>query len=194
MTAIATPPAAVGCPADVGELASLLEGHGVDPGAFGVGEARTLGKFLAELADGEVTLRVDRAGRLIRDVHGVCVTVCCSHPVLGHRLILCEDRQVFSDGRVTRRNLDFSVGEKRRPGEAPEAAARRALAEELGLDGVAVRLSGVRDRTRASVGYPGLDSRFASHYYACDLPPSLYRDEYVERQPDKTSIFRWRAA
>ena len=180
----------VGNPAS---LAALLAAHGIPVERWGTGEARSVGKLYAELADGECTLALDAHG-VRRDVIGVAVHVRFTHPQRG-ALRLVEDRQVYRDGRVVRRALACSIGEKCRPGEASELAARRGLIEELGIRApVTLTAAGDYEQERASVGYPGLRSRFITDAFTVELEPRLYRDLYIEEQPEKRSFFLWRLA
>lgn len=175
--------------ADERDLELLLARYGIPVERWGAGQARTVAKLHTELADGECELLVAQRG-LLRVVHGVTVTI--TDP---DGRLLAEDRQEYPDGRVVRRALDFSIGEKRRPGEDPEAAARRALSEELAItEPVTLTPRGSERKDRLSVAYPGVTSRYITDRFAACLPQHLVRDEYVEAQSDKRSVFCWRTA
>jgi len=174
--------------------AALLKLNRVPLERWGTGEAKTLDHLVAELIDGECRLLL-QDGSLTRHAEGAVVDVYCEGP--GGRLKLVEDRQVFTDGRTKRRNLDTSIGEKMKPGEHPHDAATRALAEELGITAsLSVEALGTRRKGPVpSVAFPGLTTVYDMHMFAVTLPPELVRPEgYVERQDDKTTYFVWQPA
>jgi len=165
-------------------VVALLTAHGVDLRAWGVGEAKTLDHLRAELSARECVL-LEQDGLLVRLAEGAHVLV--TH----HGLALTEAFQEFRDGRRRRRAL--CVAEKRRRGEPAVAAAVRGLGEELGL-GVAaerLRLLGNLADTFGSRSYPGLLNSFGTTYFTYDLPPGLFRPEFVEEQPDKRTVWTW---
>jgi len=171
------------------DLTGLLTDHGCPLDRWGQGPAKTLSHLLRELADGECRLTV-QDGQLFRDVPGAMLRV-------RHRdLTLIEDHQRFTDGRespVRRRQLPGSVGEKLQSGEDPDAGARRALAEELGItEPVALRGKHLTRKFAESESYPGLMSRFETWVYEVELPDSCYQpDGYREVQADKTTVWVW---
>lgn len=169
-------------------LLHLLEEHGVDSGLFGQGEAKSLSHLMKELREGECSLRsVD--GTLQRVVYGATAVVRHSG------LVLVEDRQVFKDGRVRRRDIIGSIGEKMKPDEDPLLAARRALAEELGITDPAITLSyeGILEKDiDFSQSYPGLTTLYVMHHFSIELPEEHFRpDGYVEHQSDKSTYWVW---
>ncbi|CAM0909831.1 unnamed protein product [Alopecurus aequalis] len=89
--------------------------------------------------------------------------------------LLVETRQLLSDGTLRRRG-PRPVSEKMRPGESPEAAAARAVREELG-ERVRVRILGAgaepRVEERESVSYPGLAARYVLHAVDAELVEGL---------------------
>jgi hypothetical protein len=162
------------------ELADVL-----DLSLFGVGAAKTFAELEAEIQSGECEIcwEDDRPIRLIQIVN-VHVR---SHT--GQRLL--EDRQEFTDGRVRRRGL-VGLAEKLQIGETPAAAAKRALAEELGIE-AALEIVPIAEETgeRFSDSYPGLLNRHHTHIFQVTLPENLYRSFYVEVQPTKKTFFVW---
>ena len=175
------------------ELIALLRRHRVPLETWGTGDAKTLDHLLKELAAGECALSV-QDGRIIRYAEGAVIDVYCNGP--DGSLKLVEDRQVFRDGRTKRRNLDTSIGEKMTPAEDPESAARRALAEELGITAplVVTALHTRRKGPVPSVAFPGLTTIYDMHAFAVTLPRELVRPEYVEEQEDKSTYFVWKTA
>ena len=115
------------------ELGDVLKASGVPVDSWGQGDAKTLDQLLAEIRGGETRLVFSPEGSVSRLMAAVGVNV--YHPdTNGRTLLLKEDRQVFSDGRIRRRPLDISLVEKMIFGEDSEVAARRALREEIGAD------------------------------------------------------------
>jgi len=171
------------------ELTDLLTVHGCPLSRWGRGPAKTLEHLLRELADGECRLTV-QDGTLYRDVLGAMLRV-------RHRdLTLIEDHQRFSDGRpdpVRRRDLQASVGEKLQRGEEPDAGARRALAEELGVtEPVELHGKHLTRKFAESESYPGLMTRFETWTYEVELPDSCFDpDGYREVQADKRTVWVW---
>lgn len=182
----ATPPLT-----DTACLGAWLRLRGIPVESFGSGEAKTIDHLLGELRAGESQLALE-GGTLVRRIEGASVIVLADAPE-GRRMVLTEDHQQFSDGRVRRRRLGNSIGEKLVPGEVPEQAARRALSEELGLPGTG-RLSarGLERGRVVSTSYPGLCSENRAHRFIYELGPGEWRaGGYTERQSDKTTVFCW---
>lgn len=186
-TGLAIPPLA-----DAACFAAWLRLRGVPVEAFGAGEAKTLAHLLGELRAGESRLVVADDGSLVRHVEGSAVIV-LSGDSGEDRMVLVEDHQRFRDGRVRRRDLPNSVGEKLTPGEDPRAAALRAISEELGLPGSG-RLSahGIERGRVVSTSYPGLVTENVIHRFVYELPEGEWSpDGYRETQADKVTVFRW---
>ncbi|CAL5040451.1 unnamed protein product [Urochloa decumbens] len=131
---------------------------------------KTLLNLFLELSHGDCTL-IDllpaatpappSAPRVVRAVHVMTVRI---RNRRGARLV--EARQLLSDGTVRRRG-PRPLSEKMRPGESPEAAAARAVREELG-ERARVRIGEeargeARVEERESASYPGLPARYVLH-------------------------------
>ncbi|CAD6335422.1 unnamed protein product [Miscanthus lutarioriparius] len=118
------------------------------PASWGaVPGTKTLANLFLELAVGDCALHAPADAR---------------RGCRGARLV--ETRQLLSDGTVRRRGLR-PLSEKMRPGESPEAAAARAVREELGAR-ARVRIlggDGARVEERESASYPGLPARYVLH-------------------------------
>lgn len=183
---------AIAHPTGQDSLRAYLVSHGIDVDRFGTGDAKTLEHLWREVSRGECQL-VQREGRLVRVVYGVAITIRARRN--GQTLILREDRQEFRDGRVVRRGLRGSLGEKGLPGESPSRIARRALAEELGIDWVdslTIPAPIHRETTEISRAYPGLLSNYLTAVFEIDFGPGLADwSGYVEEQLDKVTHFVW---
>ena len=174
------------------ELADLLSRHGIDPAVFGTGEAKTLQQLLAEVENGEARL-VEEDGTVVRHLTTLNVDVYAD--VEGGRRRLLEVEQCFKDGRGRQRaeQVPASLAEKMKRGEAPEAALRRAMAEELMITKFqafsAFRDDGVKDGMSQS--FPGLRTRNRIIKVDVLIDPAEYKEKYREDQDDKTTYFGW---
>lgn len=107
----------------------------------------------SEVASGETVLSKSPP---LRQIAAVSVII----QVGGRRLV--EARQLMANGSVRERNSP--PAEKMLPGETPADAARRCLAEELGVDESRVTLdltrAKVATRRTESPSYPGLTTSY----------------------------------
>lgn len=173
------------------ELRTLLLDYNVPLERWAQGHAKTLEHLLAELDGGEWEL-APAGGGLLRTLKCSLVNVYYEDGAATY--LLREDRQVFADGRVRRRKLEASLGEKVRRGEDPLAAAYRGLEEELDITERIALLPSEPYHVgpRPSTSFPGLPNFFTMYPFETRLPSHLFRpDGYVEHQPDKTSYFVW---
>ena len=130
---------------------------------------------------------------MLREVSVVAVDV-LSKNSYGDICVLKEEKQVFANGEVKRRNHQSSLGEKIKPGEEPEKAVARALQEELGIEEEveALYYLGYEETVHTPDTYPALQSSYHFHKYATIIAESSFKPEgYVERQPDKTNFYVW---
>ena len=187
-----------------GELMRLLLGHNIPVGTWGTGKAKTFEHLFAEVTSEEVAVEVEEAGGQIfgtvirprtvrRTVYGSIVRIYYDDGETSWKLV--EQKQVFKDGRLRPRSLQGSIGEKLKRNELPETAARRAMAEELGiteplsLDTFPPIIKG----PLPSDSYPGLESVYYMHIFEVYLPTHLYKPEgYIEHQEDKDNYFVWK--
>ncbi len=176
-----------------GKLIALLRGNDIPIDSWGTGIAKTVDHLLKEINAGESEL-LKKDGALLRAAVGSTIRVYYrNEAVLFH---LKEEKQVFKNGRVKKRELagDMSIGEKLKPGEIPAVGAWRALAEELGITEKLplIPLPDIIKCPVKSVSFPGLLSLYTIHAFEVFLPEKWYRPEgYVEKQSDKTSYFVW---
>lgn len=171
------------------DLAHWLAERGLPVAAYGQEKAKTIRHLLTELRQGECSLFL-ADGVLCRRILSVRIDIICD--LDGRRLKLVEDRQEFRDGRVRRRGFDASCSEKLVAGEDPLEAARRAIAEELGIaEPVELQFVRTEQHSGPSRSYPGFHSHHEAFWYQLVLPAHLYRPEFVEEQPDKRTVFVW---
>ena len=173
------------------EINALLTKHKVPLYQWGKGEAKTIDHLYREIEAGECQL-VETGEGLQRLIAGVAVRI--YHQKDGQRQILLEDRQVFTDGRTRRRDDLIGLGEKMKAGEDPALAARRVFTEELQIEEeIPLDYRGQSARgPLTSKSFPGLLTCYETHLFETEMPAKLYRENYTEVQPDKTSYFAWK--
>lgn len=145
---------------------------------------KTLVNLFLELSHGDCTLDLPpppaaAAAQVVRAVHVATVRI---RNRRGARLV--EARQLLSDGTVRSRG-PRPLSEKMRPGESPEAAAARAVTEELG-ERARVRIVGEegapRVEERESVSYPGLPARYVLHAVDAEVVGGVPEDGAFETE------------
>lgn len=177
------------------KLVALLRAHKVPIEKWGIGEAKDVSHLLDEINAGETILKEGRwRGEmcLFRNVRVCIVQVYYRN---GDQIFrLREDKQVFSDGRIRKREYQGSVSEKMRPRETPLASAQRALREELHIGGNITFIQGsvFEEGAHPSGSFPGIMSVFRFYHFDAFLPIEHYRkDGYVEEQADMQTYFVW---
>jgi hypothetical protein len=179
-------------------LEAFLQSSGIPTSTWGRGGTKTVEHLFAELESGEMTMEL-RDGVLTRVIAVACVTVYYNQdtfPNAKGTLRLCEEKQVFKDGQPPRVRGFGRIAEKVRPGELAIDAARRALAEELGIEEEIVLTKSSDTEIfppEMSKSYPGLTTVRIEETFMTFLPAHLYKPEgYVEEQQDKTTYFVWK--
>jgi hypothetical protein len=170
------------------ELGKYLSSHNIPVDTWGKGSAKTLDHLLKEINGGETVL-IERDGKVLRKVSVASITVTYQDKVL------YEDRQEFNDRRVrSRPQLKGSVSEKFLPSEKPEAVAKRALQEELGITGDVKLVKGKEEEdVEESHSYPGLVMIMHTYRFSAELNDKQYSPNgYVEVQKDKKTYFAWK--
>lgn len=177
---------------DLEQLATRLRAAGISLDKYGTGNAKTLEHLLSEVHEGESVLSTDNNDKLYREVNVLWVDVLCERSD-GKVYLLKEDRQEFADGRIKRRELDSSIGEKLKPSEIPREAVGRALQEELGVKSVlTIHEAGYTEQTGPSDSFPGLENTYRMYKYVTLIPEEEFKPEgYVEYQADKTNYYVW---
>lgn len=175
------------------QLEIELRAAGIDTASWGEGVTKKLADFYGELSTGESLLTWDQDGAPLRVVNAFGLDVIVDNQ--GSVLKLVEDRQVFADGKVKRRNLSTSLGEKIPDGESLEVTAGRLLKEEIGVS--AFKLSNLmftEFNERPSASFPGLRSIISLTRATAVISPQGYNpDGYSEVKSDRTSYFIWRS-
>lgn len=178
------------------ELEQSLLSRGVPIDSWGKDLSKTFAHLERELEDGESRLELSEKG-LLRVEEGVGIDIFYIKKGRLYRLI--ETMQIFADGRTRTRENSTSIGEKMKPGELPFQTARRALKEELGIDGVenyietAIFFNEEDRQSIVSNSYPGLLTKRKIHTLNIYLTENDFKPEgYRELQEDKTTIFEWR--
>ena len=146
--------------ADAGALVAWLAGAGVPLAVWGRGGAKTPADLWAELVAGETTLYDDPPRRAV-----AVVQVFIRRG--GQQLLELE--QEMADGR--RRARGWPPSEKLKRGEDALVAARRCLAEELGIaapPGTLCEGDPPYEHTLDSPSYPGLPTTYRVHTMTID--------------------------
>ncbi len=176
------------------ELGDLLSLNSIDLNKWGKGEAKTLKHLFNEIESGESFLEKNKDGKLIRKVVSVAADIFYFDEENDKILKLVEEKQVFSDGRVRKRDFMTSVSEKMHPCEAAVYAIERCIEEELKV-GVILdkKFKGIFTNIIFSSSYPGLQSRYTNHIFEVVFNFVQFRREgYIEIQPDKKTYFVWK--
>ncbi len=176
-------------PVDSAEsLAHIL--RDVDTRQWGHPPYKSIDRLYDEIDAGES--RLVQLGSTIGRLVSVVNVEVTAH-INGVHYNLKEDRQEFTDGNVRRRSLP-GVSEKIQGDEDPEAAARRGIAEELGVTfaGTLTSASSEIVRKPSSHSYPNLSGIYLTHLFKAEFGETEWNsDGYKEVQTDKTTYFVW---
>jgi hypothetical protein len=177
-------------------LSAFLSGNKIPLHLWGKGRAKTPLDLARELERGDCALEC-RSGSIVRKIRPVMVCI-DGLDLSGAHVALKETGRMFADGRDAGRPLPASAAEKMAMDEDPLAGAIRALEEELKIELTAedhklVLGSGVPEiiAEEDSWTFPGLPCEMARYWFSFSMPPRLFREQYVEEQPDKTTVFSW---
>lgn len=155
---------------------------------YGKGDAKTVEDLDKEISEGETEIiwepvRVVRVARL---------KVVYSDGEKDFEIY--ENRQVFADGRVRRRNIE-GLCEKLKVNEQPNDGALRCLREELGLSDEAIKACKITHIATnnslecESLSYPGLKSRYRFYEYIVVFPGKYWKPEFVEETKDGAKYY-----
>jgi hypothetical protein len=174
-----------------GLLEQRLKNAGINISKWGTGQTKTLEHFQKEIEKGESILATDTKGKLLRKVMVVSADV---HHISAdsRKFVLKEDKQVFKDGRVRRRNL-MSVSEKMKPAENSKEAMIRGIQEELGIDSkIILEEKEIEKQTIESPSYPGLLSQYINHKFKVSLNDKQFnKNGYIENDGGIITYFTW---
>lgn len=145
-----------------------------------------------EWTKGECVFERDQSG-IIRKAQVVCVH--CFHTNhVGERLRLNEEKQIMPDGTERLRGYKF-VSETMKPSENLEAAAKRALQEELQIDDPELQFERIpdydEDKIKESTTYSGLKCHYLIWHFKTEIPTKLFKERYEEIEDNVTTIFGW---
>ncbi|XP_040381231.1 uncharacterized protein LOC102715218 [Oryza brachyantha] len=154
--------------------ASALASWGTAPGT------KTLLNLFLELSQGECVLLPAAADAQQQEEHPVVRAVHVATVRIRNRRggLLMETGQLLSDGTLRSRGGPRPLSEKMRPGETSEAAAARAVREELG-ERVRVQILGAEEprvEERESASYPGLQARYVLHAVDAEVVEGVPED------------------
>jgi hypothetical protein len=172
-------------------LASWLRDQQINLDAWGQGAAKSVEDLWREVQNAESALYAEAPLRRVRVVELVVQN--------GDRQLI-EAAQTFASGQVRRRNQ--SPSEKMLPTEDPFSAARRCLAEELGVEpktAVTFPPQDVKERQEfvESTSYPGLLTQFTFYRVVAQvpaLPPSdftTHNSAHAHGDPVVAHHWRW---
>lgn len=178
------------------DLLATLEAFGVPTTGWGENGTKTTADLHNEILSGETVLH--SIGNTALGKYTWTVKVDVYHSPGPDGLVrLVED---FQEDRLTgarrRRGLSNSLSEKRQAmrGESAEAAALRALHEEIGIDnpyGLYLTSEKVWPPKTES-NYPGLLVTNETQYFVAQLASEHYNpDGYTEELPHRITYFRW---
>ena len=176
----------------INDLLVKLNKHHIPIEDWGKGDAKSIRSLFNEIKEEDCILK-EEGDYLIRLIEFVGIRIYYRDG--DNTWLLKEDRQVFNDGRIRRREMPSSVSEKMRFGEDPVNAAVRGILEELGVDINKKQLIKRRDLhyDGGSMSYPGLKTRYKGHQYSCYFTSDQFDiNGYVEKQEEKSTYFTWR--
>lgn len=181
------------------ELTNLLTANKIDTKKWNSrGGTRTVQDLLNEINNGETTLAV-KNDVLTRTVKLVVVNI-TYHNKNGNVLRLKEDKQISKiDGAVKiRPHIRGSLSEKMKFDEDPIYAAKRGVAEELGVTGgLEFTFDKTLEKEKPSSNFPQLKSIYIVNIVTAQMNDSVFvpnNDKgysYKEEQTDKTTYFVW---
>lgn len=176
---------------DLRQLKRKLMFHNMPLHLWGQNNGKTVEDFLEEINAGESRL-IESEGRLLRRVE--CATMDIFHQGAAGRLHLKETHQIVRGKRRVRKR-NWSLYEKKLPGEDPIACAYRGLLEELEIEErLELRPSQLHYDESPSLSFPGLWTSYVFHPFDVNLPERWYKPEgYVDtsESPKEETYFTW---
>ena len=176
------------------DFLDYLKDFNIPIDTYGTGKFKTVGHLFNEIKEGETVL-TEKDGKLTRKVYFVGARIIFKDKDSGKWLHLYEEKQVFKDGRVRRRDLPFSMAEKFKLGEEPTNVLVRGMKEELDITIKNNQFNFFNEMEIEDNGdYPGIRSFHTGHEFLVVLTPDQIKEEgYIERQSDKDVYFKWKS-
>ena len=174
-------------------LHSILSDYQIDYSHWGQNATKSIEKLWEEIELDETSIRIEE-GEISRVVSVANVYVKYKSAE-GECLQLWEDRQVFTNGDVRKRDGFNYIAEKGYSSEDKLEWAARALKEELqiGIPKSRIQILGDEIKLGKKTSYPGLKSKYHVHEFEVLLAEDEFKQEgYVEEQKDKKTYFVWR--
>ena len=174
-------------------LLSILSDNQIDYSHWGQNATKPIEKLWKEIELDETRIRIEE-GDIFRVVSVANVFVKYESSE-GECLQLWEDRQVFTDGDVRKRDGFNYIAEKGYSSEDELEWAARALKEELQIRIPTSRIVKLSDEITLGeiTSYPGLKSKYHVYEFEVFLSEEEFKQEgYVEEQKNKKTYFVWR--
>ena len=173
------------------DFLDYLKSFNVPVDIYGTEKYKTVGHLYNEVKEGETVL-TEEGDKLIRKVYFVGARIIIKKD--DKWLHLYEEKQVFKDGRVRRRNLPFSMAEKFKLGEEPKNVLVRGMKEELNLTVTNEQFNFYNKvELEDNTDYPGITSYHTGYEFLVVLKPDQFVEEgYIEKQSDKDVYFKWK--
>ncbi len=177
---------------NVEELKEKLKDSDIDLSQWGKNTNKSAEDLLEEIKSGESILKMDEGNRLVRRIF-VCTANIYYKDKNSKTYILKEEKQIFKNGKIRKRNLSTSMSEKMNLGENPLQAITRGIQEELGTcNKIDIRRKGRRSKKRKSISYPGILTEYIYYDFEAFLNEKQFKKEgYEEKQNKKTTKFIW---
>jgi len=157
---------------DLTHIRRMLEEHNIDVNKFGVGDAKTLDQFAAEVHSGAARLMLDatKFKNMVRVVDTVLLKI--THGADAKKKTLIEVKEKYSDGR-TRDNLNRMPGTKKEPHENTKQVAERILKDFLSMTDCGVEFDVQKkvsfEEEDTSPSYPGVTTVYRKEIVECKV-------------------------
>lgn len=151
----------------------VMKEYNVPAHNFGIGEAKSLAEFTAEVTRGAATLMQDASQhkKLVRVVDVVLIRLVSVTARQAGRLLVVSSEHML-DGRI-RSNLNWLPGRKRDPHESLRRVVENVIRDDLGLplSAVSLDLDGREsfEEERSSRSYPGVHTVYRKEIVSGEL-------------------------
>jgi len=157
---------------DKENIKRMLEEHNIDVSKFGVGDAKTLDQFAAEVHSGAARLMLDatKFKNMVRVVDTVLLRI--THGTDAKKKTLIEVKEKYADGR-TRENLNRMPGTKKEPHENTKQVAERIIKDFLNMTDCNVEFDVTKktsyEEEDTSPSYPGVTTVYRKEIVECNV-------------------------